>query len=83
MTPNTTAVTGGDAFVHGLRGNTTNLTQDGINVQDNTVKTSAFFALSLAGGGYHWRVQRHGGRRRRGRRIRIGAGLHGHPARLE
>ena len=32
--------------MHGLRGNTTNLTQDGINVQDNTVKTSAFFALS-------------------------------------
>ncbi len=46
MTPNTTSVTGGDAFVHGLRGNTTNLTQDGINVQDNTVKTSAFFAIS-------------------------------------
>ena len=46
MTPNTTAVTGGDAFVHGLRGNDTNLTQDGINVQDSTVKTSAFFALS-------------------------------------
>jgi hypothetical protein len=45
-TPNTTSVTGGDAFVHGLRGNTTNLTQDGINVQDNTVKTSAFFAIS-------------------------------------
>jgi hypothetical protein len=46
MTPNTTAVTGGDAFVHGLRGSTTNLTQDGINVQDDFVKTSAFFALS-------------------------------------
>jgi hypothetical protein len=46
MTPNTTAVTGGDAFVHGLRGNDTNLTQDGINVQDSTVKTSAFFAIS-------------------------------------
>jgi hypothetical protein len=47
MTPNGgTGITGGDAFVHGLRGNTTNLTQDGINVQDNTVKTSAFFALS-------------------------------------
>jgi hypothetical protein len=46
MTPNTTSVTGGDAFVHGLRGNTTNLTQDGINVQDDTVKTSAFFAIS-------------------------------------
>jgi hypothetical protein len=46
LTPNTTSVTGGDAFVHGLRGNTTNLTQDGINVQDNFVKTSAFFAIS-------------------------------------
>jgi len=34
----------GDAFVHGLRGNATNLTQDGINVADNTVKTSAFYA---------------------------------------
>jgi hypothetical protein len=45
-TPNTTAVTGGDAFVHGLRGNDTNITQDGINVQDSTVKTSAFFVLS-------------------------------------
>ena len=46
LTPNTTAVTGGDAFVHGLRGNDANLTQDGINVQDSTVKTSAFFAIS-------------------------------------
>jgi hypothetical protein len=46
LTPPTTAVTGGDAFVHGLRGNDTNLTQDGINVQDNFVKTSAFFAIS-------------------------------------
>lgn len=46
LTPNTTSVTGGDAFVHGLRGNDTNLTQDGINVQDSTVKTSAFFAIS-------------------------------------
>jgi len=35
-----------DSFVHGLRGNSTNLTQDGINVADNYVKTSAFFALS-------------------------------------
>jgi hypothetical protein len=35
-----------DAFVHGLRGNSTNLTQDGINVADNFVKTSAFFVLS-------------------------------------
>jgi len=46
LTPNVGGVTGGDAFVHGLRGNTTDLTQDGINVQDNFVKTSAFFALS-------------------------------------
>ena len=46
LTPNITSVTGGDAFVHGLRGNTTDVTQDGINVQDNTVKTSAFFTLS-------------------------------------
>jgi hypothetical protein len=45
-TPNITSVTGGDAFVHGLRGNDTNITQDGINVQDSTVKTSAFFTLS-------------------------------------
>jgi len=35
-----------DSFVHGLRGNSTNITQDGINVADNFVKTSAFFALS-------------------------------------
>ena len=35
-----------DSFVHGLRGNSTNLTQDGINVADNFVKTSAFFAIS-------------------------------------
>jgi Carboxypeptidase regulatory-like domain len=41
-----TASTLGDAFVHGLRGNATNLTQDGINVADNTVKTSGFFAIS-------------------------------------
>ena len=46
LTPNNASGTAGDAFVHGLRGSTTNLTQDGINVQDNTVKTSAFFALS-------------------------------------
>ncbi len=46
LTPNVTSVTGGDAFVHGLRGNDTNITQDGINVQDNTVKTSAFFTNS-------------------------------------
>jgi hypothetical protein len=36
----------GDLFVHGLRGNSTNITQDGINVADNTVKTSAFFSIS-------------------------------------
>jgi hypothetical protein len=35
-----------DSFVHGLRGNATNITQDGVNVADNTVKTSSFFALS-------------------------------------
>ena len=46
VTPNTTSITAGDAFVHGLRGSATNLTQDGINVQDNTVKTSSFFAIS-------------------------------------
>ncbi|HYW43912.1 MAG TPA: carboxypeptidase regulatory-like domain-containing protein [Bryobacteraceae bacterium] len=46
LTPNNGAGTAGDAFVNGLRGNTTNITQDGINVQDNFVKTSAFFALS-------------------------------------
>jgi len=46
MAPNNGAGTAGDAFVHGLRGNDTNLTQDGINVQDNFVKTSAFFAIS-------------------------------------
>ena len=46
LTPNNASGTAGDAFVHGLRGNDTNLTQDGINVQDNFVKTSAFFAIS-------------------------------------
>ncbi len=35
-----------DSFVHGLRGNATNITQDGVNVADNYVKTSSFFALS-------------------------------------
>ncbi|MBI2149380.1 MAG: carboxypeptidase regulatory-like domain-containing protein [Acidobacteria bacterium] len=35
-----------DSFVHGLRGNSTNITHDGINVADNFVKTSSFFALS-------------------------------------
>ena len=46
LTPNNGAGTAGDAFVNGLRGNTTNLTQDGVNVQDNFVKTSGFFAIS-------------------------------------
>ena len=41
-----TAGGSGDAFAHGLRGNATNLTQDGINVADNFVKTSSFFAIS-------------------------------------
>src|SRR5260370_28778632 len=44
ITPTSSSI--GDSFVHGLRGNATNLTQDGINVADNTVKTSAFFAIS-------------------------------------
>ncbi|HKW34239.1 MAG TPA: carboxypeptidase-like regulatory domain-containing protein [Candidatus Acidoferrum sp.] len=35
-----------DSFVHGMRGNATNITQDGINVADNTVKSSSFFAIS-------------------------------------
>ena len=35
-----------DSFVHGMRGNATNITQDGVNVADNTVKSSAFFAIS-------------------------------------
>lgn len=44
VTPTTSGIA--DAFVHGLRGNSTNITQDGINVADNFVKTSSFFALS-------------------------------------
>jgi len=44
VTPNSSGIA--DAFVHGLRGNTTNITQDGINVADNFVKTSSFFAIS-------------------------------------
>ncbi|MGH9814839.1 MAG: hypothetical protein ACRD6I_02050 [Candidatus Acidiferrales bacterium] len=44
VTPTTSGIA--DAFVHGLRGNSTNLTQDGINVADNFVKTSSFFAIS-------------------------------------
>jgi hypothetical protein len=35
-----------DVFVNGLRGNSTNLTQDGINMADNFVKTSGFFSIS-------------------------------------
>lgn len=35
-----------DASVQGLRGNATNVTQDGINAMDNFVKTSSFFAIS-------------------------------------
>lgn len=33
------------AFVHGLRGSFTNLTWDGININDNFVRTDSFFAL--------------------------------------
>ncbi|MBI4472504.1 MAG: carboxypeptidase regulatory-like domain-containing protein, partial [Acidobacteria bacterium] len=44
VTPPTSGIA--DAFVHGLRGNSTNITQDGINVADNFVKTSSFFAIS-------------------------------------
>ncbi len=43
------AVNGTDvrnASVQGLRGNATNVTQDGINAMDNFVKTSSFFAIS-------------------------------------
>jgi len=35
-----------NATVSGLRGSSTNVTQDGINVEDNFVKTSSFFALN-------------------------------------
>jgi hypothetical protein len=44
VTPTSSGIA--DAFVHGLRGNATNITQDGINVADNFVKTSSFFSLS-------------------------------------
>lgn len=44
VTPTSSGIA--DAFVHGLRGNSTNITQDGINVADNFVKTSSFFAIS-------------------------------------
>lgn len=43
------AVIGNDtrgATVGGLRGSSTNVTQDGINAMDNFVKTSSFFALT-------------------------------------
>jgi hypothetical protein len=43
------AVSGTDvrnASVQGLRGNATNVTQDGINAMDNFVKGSSFFAIS-------------------------------------
>src|SRR6185436_18948306 len=43
------AVNGTDvrnAAVQGLRGNATNVTQDGINAMDNFVKGSSFFAIS-------------------------------------
>ncbi len=42
----TTPAESSTSFVHGLRGNATNILQDGINVADNFVKTSAFFAIS-------------------------------------
>src|SRR5258708_3897304 len=35
-----------DSFVHGMRGNATNITQDGVNVADNSVKARAVFAIS-------------------------------------
>ncbi|MCS6951913.1 MAG: carboxypeptidase-like regulatory domain-containing protein [Bryobacterales bacterium] len=44
VTPTSSGIA--DSFVHGLRGNSTNITQDGINVADNFVKTSSFFAIS-------------------------------------
>lgn len=34
------------AVINGLRGNLTNITQDGVNVQDNFVRTDSLFALS-------------------------------------
>lgn len=40
-----TANVGSDIFVHGLRSQTVNLMQDGVNVSDNYVKTSGFFSL--------------------------------------
>jgi hypothetical protein len=42
--PGTTTVAS-DFFVHGLRAQTVNLMQDGVNVSDNYVKTSGFFSL--------------------------------------
>lgn len=39
------ATVSSDFFVHGLRAQTVNLMQDGVNVSDNYVKTSGFFSL--------------------------------------
>src|SRR5262249_7888089 len=39
------SMAGSDFFVHGLRANTVNLMQDGVNISDNYVKTSGFFSL--------------------------------------
>ncbi len=44
VTPTSSGIA--DSFVHGLRGNATNLTQDGVNIADNFVKTSAFFSIA-------------------------------------
>ncbi len=44
VTPTSSGI--GDAFVHGLRGNSTNISLDGINIADNFVKTSPFFGIS-------------------------------------
>lgn len=47
MMPGFQAPTGArSSRVHGLRGQTTNITQDGINVNDNFVRTDSLFALS-------------------------------------
>ena len=40
-----TSMVASDLFVHGLRAQTVNLMQDGVNVSDNYVKTSGFFSL--------------------------------------
>src|SRR5581483_9578857 len=36
------------ASINGLRGNMTNLTQDGINIQDNVIRTDALFSQASA-----------------------------------